>query len=880
MTDDIIITNPTDDLVVSQADESVVVVMETVGINDAIVATAAAATAVAVAEQLEDFVGVTPANTFYAGPTSGIDALAAFRVTVNADMPDMAESTIKGRAAGAGSGDQTDLTGTQATAILDAFTGDSGSGGVKGVVPAPAAGDATMGKVVSADGSWRHRSGLSSRTESILDRLTTRVSRDEQLLIDKFIVAVESFLASNMGCFYWFGAETEQLAKIDFANPTSLTRIATPSGSVVPVHTPGIGYTGNAAQSATVLLGYDPATHGGPYTQNSGFFGAGCLNEVSNVSKRYQVDLSSILEGDPTRIPCNKVWTGRPKLRFNHLTQASATKLYVTDTNICDWDLPGINRAGTVTLIGMNHPRSGPNGTSNTNLYIDPDIGTVTFVTQASQAWFVGDRVRATADSGDVYLEGLVTAYAGTDLEIAVDDVMCGYGRGLGIVDYNGYSETSLSVGTGAKVFTTEEHKVWVAGDRVRATGNSGSSYMEGEVTSYTGSTLTVDVDATSGAAGPWTDWEISPRGISGDPIRFLSTSTTSLTIAAASKVFTLAGAANAESWVVGHRVRATGNAGASYMEGDVTAYSGTTLTVLMDATSGAAGPWTDWELTRRHSTWAITTRQTTDSVHMGTSTTSITPSVASKVFTTQADKSWTAGDFVRIQGNEDASFMEGTVTTYVGTTLTVDVTDISGSVAGAPYTDWNIRTILSLDYDVSAVTPVETTTLSDVATHTIEKYLDVTVSNTADSGGSKPFADGDDIRMVYEPTTSGGALICTSNSVASLGLRNNSNQITLQSNSTSGTIVSNIFSSAQNFHINRSASTGYAYFIDGRLKSSVVRTSSASALTEFRVFGRTALFSDAICPWAAVGGDMSHDQTCEFVGHIMGILLAERGLL
>jgi hypothetical protein len=66
----------------------------------------------------------------------------------------MAQATIKGRASGAGTGDPTDLTGTQATAILDNFVGDSGSGGTKGLVPAPAAGDAAAGKYLDSDGTW------------------------------------------------------------------------------------------------------------------------------------------------------------------------------------------------------------------------------------------------------------------------------------------------------------------------------------------------------------------------------------------------------------------------------------------------------------------------------------------------------------------------------------------------------------------------------------------------------------------------------------------------------------------------------------------------------------------------------------------------------
>ena len=38
--------------------------------------------------------------------------------------------------------------------VLTAFTGDSGSGGTKGAVPAPASGDAAAGKFLSADGTW------------------------------------------------------------------------------------------------------------------------------------------------------------------------------------------------------------------------------------------------------------------------------------------------------------------------------------------------------------------------------------------------------------------------------------------------------------------------------------------------------------------------------------------------------------------------------------------------------------------------------------------------------------------------------------------------------------------------------------------------------
>lgn len=72
----------------------------------------------------------------------------------NAKLANMAQSTIKGRAAGTGTGDPTDLTSAQATVIIDAMVGDSGSGGTKGLAPAPAAGDAAAGKFLKADGTY------------------------------------------------------------------------------------------------------------------------------------------------------------------------------------------------------------------------------------------------------------------------------------------------------------------------------------------------------------------------------------------------------------------------------------------------------------------------------------------------------------------------------------------------------------------------------------------------------------------------------------------------------------------------------------------------------------------------------------------------------
>lgn len=69
----------------------------------------------------------------------------------NAKMANVATATFKGRNT-AGTGDPEDLTVTQATALLNVFGADSGAGGVKGLAPATAAGDAT--KYLRGDATW------------------------------------------------------------------------------------------------------------------------------------------------------------------------------------------------------------------------------------------------------------------------------------------------------------------------------------------------------------------------------------------------------------------------------------------------------------------------------------------------------------------------------------------------------------------------------------------------------------------------------------------------------------------------------------------------------------------------------------------------------
>lgn len=82
--------------------------------------------------------------------TGSFAATVAADAVTNAKLANVATATLKGRAT-AGTGDPEDLTGTQATALLDAFTS-----GAKGLAPASGGGTTNF---LRADGTWAAPAG-------------------------------------------------------------------------------------------------------------------------------------------------------------------------------------------------------------------------------------------------------------------------------------------------------------------------------------------------------------------------------------------------------------------------------------------------------------------------------------------------------------------------------------------------------------------------------------------------------------------------------------------------------------------------------------------------------------------------------------------------
>jgi hypothetical protein len=108
----------------------------------------------------------------------------------------------------------------------------------------------------------------------------------------------------------------------------------------------------------------------------------------------------------------------------------------------------------------------------------------------------------------------------------------------VGIGYYNLTSVSSVAIATGSKTFTTNLSNISTAftvGTRVRvAYVTTPANYMEGVITSFSGTTLVVNVDSIGGS-GTYANWAFSVAGIQGSNGVTLITGTANQVIASAS---------------------------------------------------------------------------------------------------------------------------------------------------------------------------------------------------------------------------------------------------------------------------------------------------------------------------------------------------------
>lgn len=104
-------------------------------------------------------------------------------------------------------------------------------------------------------------------------------------------------------------------------------------------------------------------------------------------------------------------------------------------------------------------------------------------------------------------LPGFVTETNATADTIQINaDILAAVLLGMAFPEYTGTSTSSVTVGTGPKVFATQTGKLWVPGQIVVV--SSGGNILRGPVVSYMGGNLTLNVTSTVGS-GTYTSWTI-----------------------------------------------------------------------------------------------------------------------------------------------------------------------------------------------------------------------------------------------------------------------------------------------------------------------------------------------------------------------------------
>lgn len=175
-------------------------------------------------------------------------------------MATMATASFLGRNT-AGTGNPEVVSATTATAMLNAMVGDAGSGGTKGLAPAPAAGDAAAAKFLKADGTWAVPSGsgagsVESVAVATANGFAGSVSDPTLNPIITLTTSVTGILSGN-GTAISAATTTGSGAVVLATSPTLVTpALGTPSALVLtnatglPVSS---GITGLGANVATFL---------------------------------------------------------------------------------------------------------------------------------------------------------------------------------------------------------------------------------------------------------------------------------------------------------------------------------------------------------------------------------------------------------------------------------------------------------------------------------------------------------------------------------------------------------------------------------------------------------------------------------------------------
>ncbi len=210
----------------------------------------------------------------------GLGALATKSTVALTDLALQANNTILGNVSGV-SATPAALTPAQITAILLALVGDTGAGGTKGLVPAPAAGDAAAGKFLKADGTWAVAFSDTDRCNALLERIK----------ISKALTGYQRFLNAFADGFRNTDGIDGSSTNVDTSNIANGFIAPTVGGAVAISQATGVSI-GDLLPIANLFDG-STATSGQKNTAASGYYG-------KNYSASPQRISSARSTGDPS----------------------------------------------------------------------------------------------------------------------------------------------------------------------------------------------------------------------------------------------------------------------------------------------------------------------------------------------------------------------------------------------------------------------------------------------------------------------------------------------------------------------------------------------------------------------------------------------------
>lgn len=236
---------------------------------------------------------------------TGVTAIGLNKIinTMLAQMPTM---TIKGNNTG-GSADPDDLTATEVTAMLNEFVGDTGSGGLKGLVTTPAPGDET--KFLKGDGTWGVPSGAGGAngffgggTDGNVT-VTTPISLSRDMFYNDLTISGSGSINPNgyrifvAGILDLTGAGAGAIERIgNNASGTAGAVVRTASNTILSTCSAGVaGGAGGinagviGGNGTSVSVGAGGASGGGfgtTYGNNTGYGGQGLVNGGNSPGSR------------------------------------------------------------------------------------------------------------------------------------------------------------------------------------------------------------------------------------------------------------------------------------------------------------------------------------------------------------------------------------------------------------------------------------------------------------------------------------------------------------------------------------------------------------------------------------------------------------------